>query len=99
MSPARLPASGMLEAITPASATPRTDPRTPIHPAIITATITNQPALRTIAIAPTSLFRYRASDTTLFFRHCCRSGAARSTRDEQITRVHSRTRIGITIIG
>ena len=41
----------MLEAITPASATPRTDPSTPIQPAIITATATNHPALRIIAIA------------------------------------------------
>src|SRR5512135_1577492 len=51
MSSARLPVSERLEAITPASATPRTDPSTPIHPAIITATAMNQPALRTIAIA------------------------------------------------
>ena len=50
MSSTRLPVSERVEAITPASATPRTDPSTPIHPAIITATTTNQPALRTIAI-------------------------------------------------
>src|SRR5512145_1520276 len=50
MSSARLPASSMPEAITPASATPRIDPSTPIQPAIITAITTNQPALRAAAI-------------------------------------------------
>src|SRR3990170_4555861 len=68
MSSARLPASSTLDAITPASATPRTDPRTPIHPAITTAITTNQPALRAAAIAyPPPHVIVRKKRRSLFF--------------------------------